>query len=351
MRVFVTGHHGYLGSVLVPMLAAEGHEVVAIDNDLFATCTFGGAAPAGAWRSVRRDIRDVTRGELEGFDAVLHLAALSNDPLGDLNPDLTYDINLEGSLRLARAAKEAGVARFLFSSSCSNYGVSGDTVLDESAELQPLTPYAISKVRLEEELLRLADDRFSPVFLRNATAYGVSPRLRLDLVLNNLVGWGVTTGKIVLQSDGTPWRPLVHAEDIGRAFLALLVAPREKVHGEAFNVVPEGENYRIRELAEIVAETLPGCEVTFAAGAAPDARNYRVSGDKLAAALPGLRFAWNARSGARQLAEAYQRAAMTREDFDGPRFKRLAWIRHLLAAGELDAALRWTAEIPSTVGA
>jgi nucleoside-diphosphate-sugar epimerase len=350
MRVFVTGHHGYLGSVLVPMLAAEGHEVVAIDNDLFAPCTFGGPAPSGSWQSLRRDLRDVTRGELEGFDAVVHLAALSNDPLGDLNPDLTYDINLDGSLRLARLAKEAGVARFLFSSSCSNYGASGEAVLDESAELQPLTPYAISKVRLEEELTRLADGRFSPVFLRNATAYGVSPRLRLDLVLNNLTGWGVTTGKIVLQSDGTPWRPLVHAEDIALAFLALLAAPREKVHGEAFNVVPEGENYRIRELAEIVAETLPGTEVTFAEGAAPDARNYRVSGAKLLATLPGLRFRWTARSGARQLADAYQRAGMTRAEFDGPRYKRLAWIRHLLAAGELDAALRWTAPVAATVG-
>jgi nucleoside-diphosphate-sugar epimerase len=341
MRLLVTGHHGYLGSVFLPLAAAAGHEQVGFDSDLFERCTFGGEPAAGAWRDVRGDLRDATRGDLEGFDAVVHFAALSNDPLGDLDPELTYRINLEASMRFARLAREAGVARFVFSSSCSNYGAAGDAVLDEDAELHPLTPYAISKVRLEEELLRLADDRFSPVLLRNATAYGVSPRLRLDLVLNNLVGWGRTTGRIVLLSDGTPWRPIVHAEDIARAVLAALEAPRERVHARAFNVVPEGENYRIRELAGIVAETLPGCGVALAEGATADARNYRVSGARLLDALPGFRYRWDARRGARQLADAYAAAELSREEFDGPRFKRLAWLQRLLGDGALTSDLRW----------
>jgi len=342
MRVLVTGHHGYLGSVLMPMLAARGHDAVGLDSDLFERCVLGEEPARGPWRSLATDLRDVTRGDLEGFDAVLHLAALSNDPLGDLDPGLTYQINLEGSLRLARLAREAGVGRFVFSSSCSNYGASGEALLDESAELQPLTAYAISKVRLEEELDRLADDGFSPVHLRNATAYGFSPRLRVDIVLNNLVAWAVTTGQIVLQSDGTPWRPIVHAEDIALAFLLVLEAPREKVHRLAFNVVPEGENYRIRDLAEIVAETVPGCLVKLADGAGPDPRNYRVTGARLLEAFPGFRYRWDARRGARELADAYRAAGFDRAAFEGPRFKRLAWIRKLLAEGALSGELRWT---------
>ncbi len=344
MRVLVTGHHGYLGSVLMPRLVARGHDAVGLDSDLFATCTLGGDPPEGSWRSVRKDLREVGRGDLEGFDAVLHLAALSNDPLGDLDPDLTYEINLQASLELARRAREAGVARFLFSSSCSNYGASGTALLDEDAELQPLTPYAISKVRLEEELNRLAGESFSPVHLRNATAYGASPRLRVDIVLNNLVAWAVTTGQIVLQSDGTPWRPIVHAQDIADAFLLLLEAPREKIHAEAFNIVPPGENYRIRELAEIVGETVPGCEVTFAEGAGPDPRNYRVSGEKLTARFPEFRYGWDARRGARELFDAYRAAGLDRATFEGPRFKRLGWIRKLLAEGRLAPDLRWAEE-------
>ncbi len=348
MRVLVTGHHGYIGSVLMPLLSAAGVEAVGLDSDLFERCTFG-EAPRATWRSLAKDLRDVEAADLRGFDAVMHLAALSNDPLGDLNPELTYAINLEGSLRLARLAKQAGVPRFLFSSSCSNYGAAGDQLLDETAELAPLTPYAISKVKLEQALGRLADDHFSPVYLRNATAYGISPRLRVDLVLNNLVAWAVTTGEIVLQSDGTPWRPIVHVEDICRAFLLLLMAPVEKVHDQAFNVCASAENYRIRDLATIVGETIPGCAVTFAAGAGPDARNYRVSGDKLAAAFPEFRLKWDARRGAREIYQAYLSAGMTRELFDGPRFKRLAHLRTLLAAGELDANLRWTARFPQPV--
>lgn len=341
MRVLVTGHHGYIGSVLMPLLVEAGHEAVGLDSDLFEACTLGAPPDESRWRSLRKDLRDVEARDLEGFDAIVHLAALSNDPLGDLNPDLTYDINLEGSLRLARHAREAGVGRFLFSSSCSNYGAAGDELLDERSELQPLTPYAISKVRLEEELSDLAADSFSPVYLRNATAYGVSPRLRVDIVLNNLVAWAVTTGRIVLQSDGTPWRPIVHVEDIARVFVHLLDAPRAAVHAQSFNVCSSAENYRIRELAEIVAETIPGCAVTFAANAGPDARNYRVSGDKLARAFPELRMKWTARAGARELYDAYRAAGLDRETFEGPRFKRLAHIRRLLAAGELTADLRW----------
>ncbi len=341
MRVLVTGHHGYIGSLLMPILADRGIDAVGLDSDLFASCTFGPPV-VEHWPSRRQDLRDVTVGDLEGFDAVMHLAALSNDPLGDINPNLTYDINLQGSLRLARQAKEAGVGRFLFSSSCSNYGASGNDLLDEQAALAPLTAYAVSKVKLEEELTRLADDAFTPVFLRNATAYGISPRLRVDLVLNNLTAWAVTTGKIVLQSDGTPWRPIVHVEDICRAFVLLLEAPREKVHAQAFNIGDSAENYRIRELAEIVGETIPGCEVTLAQGAGPDARNYRVSCDKLAQAFPEFRLKWNARSGAREIYEAYRSAGLTRAEFDGPRYKRLAHIRQLLDSGELSSDLRWT---------
>lgn len=349
MRVLVTGHHGYLGSLLVPLLAEAGHDVVGLDSGLFERCLLG-SRPQEPWRSLRRDLRDVERADLAGFDAVVHFAALSNDPLGDLDPDLTYDINLAGSVRLAELARDAGVSRFVFSSSCSNYGASGEKVLDESAELQPLTAYAISKVRLEEELERLATDRFSPVHLRNATAYGASPRLRVDIVLNNLVAWAVTTGKIVLQSDGTPWRPIVHAEDIARVTRLMLEAPPEKVHAQAFNVVPPGENYRIRDLAEIVGETVAGCEVTFAEGAGPDPRNYRVSGEKLLELFPDFEYVWNARSGARQLADAYRAAGLDREQFDGPRFKRLAWIRQLLAEGAVSADLRWTAAAAASTG-
>lgn len=341
-RVLVTGHRGYIGAVLVPMLIREGYEVVGLDSDLFQRCTFRDGMVEIP--EMRMDVRDVAPQDIEGFDAVIHLAGLSNDPLGDLNPTLTYQINHHASVRLARIAKEVGVQRFLFSSSCSTYGASGDALLDEDSGFHPVTPYGVSKVRVERDVSLLADERFSPTFLRNATAYGVSPRLRFDLVLNNLVAWAFTTGKVLIKSDGTPWRPLVHVEDICRAFVAVLRAPREAVHNKAFNVCRTEENYRVRELAEIVRETVPGCEIVFAPDAAPDKRNYRVDGRRILQALPNFRPQWDVRKGARELYDAYRQAGVRLEDFEGKRFKRIDHIRHLIETGALTASLRWRVE-------
>lgn len=339
MRVLVTGHNGYIGTILVPMLVAAGHEVVGLDSDLFEQCTFGDEPLAIP--SLRRDIRDVGLADVEGFDAVMHLAGLSNDPLGDFNPQLTYEINYLASIRLACLAKEAGLSRFIFSSSCSNYGASGERLVDEEAPFKPVTPYGVSKVQVEKDVSKLADANFSPTFLRNATAYGVSPRLRFDLVLNNLVAWAFTTGRVYLKSDGAAWRPLVHIEDITRAFIAVLHAPRELVHNQAFNVAPVNENYRIRQLAEIVAETVPGSRIEYAPGAEPDTRCYRVDSSRIARTLPEFQPVWDVRRGAEELYRAYQRVGLTLEEFEGPRYKRIAHVKQLLSSGRLDERLRW----------
>jgi nucleoside-diphosphate-sugar epimerase len=339
MRVLVTGSHGYIGTVLAPMLMAEGHDVVGLDSDLYKQCTFGNNLPNIP--IIRKDIRDVDASDLEGFDAILHLAGLSNDPLGDLNPELTYDINHVASVRLAKLAKQVGITRFIFSSSCSNYGAAGENLVTEESQFNPVTPYGTAKVQVEQDVARLADDNFSPTFLRNATAYGVSPRLRFDLVLNNLVAWAYTTGLVYLKSDGSPWRPIVHIADISRAFIAVLHAPREVVHNQAFNVGTNSENYRIRELAEIVKETVPGCRIEFASDAGPDKRCYRVDCSKIARVLPEFKPQWSARKGAQELLDAYQKAGLTLDEFEGPKYQRIGHIKHLLATGRLDKTLRW----------
>lgn len=338
MRVLLTGHDGYIGQVMGPVLSQAGHEVVGLDNYLYEGCTFG----EDRWHppALRSDVRDVRGEDLAGFDAVVHLAGVSNDPVGDLDPSATFAINHTASVRLARLAKEAGVGRFLFSSSCSLYGAADpESLLDEGASFNPVTAYGESKVLVERDLALLADERFSPTSLRNATVYGVSSRLRADLVVNNLTGFAHVTGEVRVASDGTPWRPLVHVEDVARAFLAVLEAPRDLVHGEAFNVGATAENYRISEVADIVAEVVPGSRVTYAAGGGPDARCYRVSFDKLASVLPAGRPRWTVRGGVEQLHAAYQRDGLTLEELTGPRFTRLGRVRELRERGVLDPAL------------
>jgi nucleoside-diphosphate-sugar epimerase len=340
MKVLVTGHRGYIGSVLVPLLLERDHEVHGLDTDLFRACTFDGELVEIP--DLVGDVRDVEIAQVQGFDAVIHLAGLSNDPLGDYNPSLTEDINHQGSLRLAKLAKQAGVGRFLFASSCSNYGGGGQDFLDENARFNPVTPYGVSKVEVERDVAPLADDDFSPTFLRASTAFGMSPRIRFDLVVNNLTAWAFTTGEVHLKSDGSPWRPLVHVEDIARAYVAILEADRDLVHNAAFNVGTTSENYQIREVAEIVHDVVPNCEIGFAEGAEPDKRCYRVDCNLLSRTVHGFKPQWTVRRGVEQLLEAYQRVGLTLDDFEGPRFKRIGHVKQLLDSGRLDNTLRWT---------
>jgi nucleoside-diphosphate-sugar epimerase len=340
MKVLLTGHDGYIGSLMGPMLIAAGHDVVGLDNYLFEGCSFGERAPEIP--SLRSDIRDVVARDLEGFDAIVHLAGISDDPVGALNPGCTYAINHRASVRLARVARQAGVKRFLFSSSCSLYGAAGgDAFLTEDAEVSPITAYGKSKALVERDVSRLATDSFSPTFLRNATVFGTSPQLRTDLVVNNLVGIAYLTGEILIKSDGTPWRPLVHIEDVGRVFLAALEAPRERIHDQALNVGSNEENYRISQVANLIEEIVPNSRVVYAEGGGPDRRSYRVDFTKMTTMFPGFTPSWTVRRGVEQLLDAYRRNGLTSESFQ-TRFVRLQRIKQLVSMGQLDADLRRT---------
>jgi len=343
LRVLVTGNNGYIGTVMVPMLKAQGFEVAGLDSDLFEDCVFGDSSVSGRISNiayVRKDVRDVQLSDLLGFDAVAHLCALSNDPLGNINPKMTYEINHKGSVRLAKLAKEAGVQRFILSSSCSVYGASTADIVNEESEVKPLTPYAISKVLAEKDISKLADSEFCPVFLRSSTAYGLSPMLRFDLVVNNFVAWSFTKGLVLLKSDGSAWRPFVHIEDISRAFIAALKAPQDLVRNQIINVGKNEENYRIREVAEIVKQTVPNSQIRYVEGAERDERSYRVEFNKIADILPEFKPKWNVPLGAKQLFEAYKKVSLLVEEFEGPRYRRITHLENSLRSGRVDNTLR-----------
>lgn len=339
MKVLVTGHRGFIGTVMVPILLKEGFDVTGLDTDLYRFCTYGDDPVSIP--SIDKDVRDVEKEDLKGFDAIVHLAALSNDPLGNINADLTYDINHKASVRIAEMAKEVGVKRFLFASSCSMYGKAGEDVLDETADFNPVTAYAKSKVYVERDVSPMASDDFSPVFLRNATAYGVSPRIRFDLVINNLVAWAHTTGKILMKSDGTPWRPLVHIEDITQAVVCALKAEQETIHNLAVNVGSNSENYQMRDLANFVKEVVPNCEIEYAEGAGPDTRCYKVNFDKIHRVFPEFKTKWTAKMGVEQCYQSYLKYGLNKDDYEGIKYKRIAHIMNLIEEGKLDTNLHW----------
>jgi nucleoside-diphosphate-sugar epimerase len=343
MHVLVTGNNGYIGTVMVPMLIKQGFEVTGLDSDLFEGCIFGDASVSGATPSIRylkKDIRDVKLPDLKGIDAVVHLCALSNDPLGNLNPKVTYEINHEGSVKLAKLAKKAGVNRYVLSSSCSVYGAATEDTVDEESEVKPVTPYAESKVLAERDISKLADSKFTPVFLRSSTAYGLSPMLRFDLVVNNFIAWSFTKGTVLLKSDGSAWRPFVHIQDISRAFIAALNAPCDVVHNQIINVGKNEENYRIREVAEIVRQTVPNSQIKYVEGAEADQRSYRVEFSKIANLLPEFKPEWTVPLGAKQLYEAYKKVGLLVEEFEGPRYRRITHLENSLRSGIVDKTLR-----------
>jgi nucleoside-diphosphate-sugar epimerase len=343
VRILVTGHKGYIGAIASLILQAQGFEVVGIDNDLFEGCNFGEAPFYGNVHDIpylRKDIRDVELSDLKGIDAVVHLCALSNDPLGNLNPKITFEINYEASVNIAKLAKQAGAQRFIFMSSCSVYGAAGTDLVTEESELNPVTPYGVSKVKAEKDIMQLADEHFSPTFLRSATAYGLSPMLRFDIVLNNLVAWAYTTGIVLLKSDGLALRPIVHVEDISQAFVAVLSSPRDLIHNQVFNLGLTEENWRIRELAEIARDTVPNSCVEFAKDAEPDKRSYRVDFSKIHNTLTAFKPKWNARLGAKQLYDAFRKIGVTLDEFEGPRYRRITHLENSISSGLLDKTLR-----------
>jgi nucleoside-diphosphate-sugar epimerase len=346
VRVLLTGNQGYIGTRLAPLLRSAGIEIRGYDNFLFRDCSI---LPLESVPTIVKDIRDAERADVEGCDAIIHLAGLSNDPLGDIDPSVTLQVNFEATVRLAEVARQAGVHRFLYASSCSVYGAAGEVVQTEDAEFNPVTPYGLSKSLAETELRKLGTSSFSPVFLRASTAYGVSPMIRFDLVLNNLVAWATATGKVFIKSDGTPWRPVVHVEDIGRAYIAALMAPAEDVHLQAFNVGIDTENYRVRELAEFVSETVPGAEIEYAADAGPDKRCYRASFEKISRVLKDYRPRWTARRGALEIYEVIRRLGLGKADFEGARYNRVNHLKLLAKLGQVDHDLRRT-DLKSTGG-
>jgi len=348
IRILVTGNLGYIGSVMTPMLAEAGYEVWGLDTGYFQDCVLPGQTISRRHLSkqIVKDVRAVNEHDLTKVDAIIHLAALSNDPLGELNPNLTEEINYLASVRLASMAKTAGISRFLFSSSCSLYGQGSGTGLTEESPFNPLTAYARSKVLTETSLSKLADKDFSPVYLRNATVYGLSPRIRLDLVVNNLTGWGFTTGQVRLLSDGTAWRPNVHIEDVCGAFLAALRAPRDIIHNQAFNVGVERDNFRIRDIADTVAKVVPDCKVSFAEGANPDSRSYNVSFKKINRLLPEFTPIWSLEKAVEALYRAFQRSSLSYADFEGRSYTRLKQLKYLMSSGLIDPNLYWLSSSP-----